>query len=70
MKNKEDLSNEEKHRGCGGRFPGHGINLWENIAAAAGGTGAAILSASGQQHLKIPAETRLEFTLQANLKVQ
>jgi len=40
------------------------------IGAAAGGTGGAILSASGQQHLKIPAETRLEFTLQANLKVQ
>jgi len=40
------------------------------IGAAAGGTGGAILSASGQQHLKIPAETRLEFTLQANLKFQ
>jgi hypothetical protein len=40
------------------------------IGAAAGGAGGAILSASGQQHLKIPAETRLEFTLQANLKVQ
>lgn len=40
------------------------------IGAAAGGTGGAILSASGQQHLKIPPETRLEFTLQASLKVQ
>ena len=40
------------------------------IGAAAGGTGGAILSASGQQHLKIPSETRLEFTLQATLKVQ
>ncbi|MFN8006379.1 MAG: hypothetical protein U0V70_05030 [Terriglobia bacterium] len=40
------------------------------IGAAAGGTGGAILSASGQQHLKVPPETRLEFTLQASLKVQ
>jgi len=39
------------------------------IGAAAGGTGGAILSASGQQHLKIPSETRLEFTLQASLKI-
>ena len=39
------------------------------IGAAAGGTGGAILSASGQQHLKIPPETRLEFTLQASLKI-
>jgi outer membrane lipoprotein SlyB len=39
------------------------------IGAAAGGAGGAILSASGQQHLKIPPETRLEFTLQADLKI-
>jgi hypothetical protein len=40
------------------------------IGAAAGGAGGAIISASGQQHLQIPSETRLEFTLQADLKIQ
>lgn len=39
------------------------------IGAAAGWAGGAIISASGQQHLKIPSETRLEFTLQADLKI-
>ena len=48
---------------------------------AGGGTGAAIgalagaatgtaVAASGQPHLKIPAETRLEFVLQADWKIQ
>jgi hypothetical protein len=40
------------------------------IGAAAGGTGGAILSASGQQHLKVPPETRLEFTLQSALAIK
>ena len=48
---------------------------------AGGGTGAAIglvagaatgtaVAASGQPHLKIPAETRLQFVLQADWKIQ
>jgi hypothetical protein len=40
------------------------------IGTAAGAAGGAIVSASGQQHLKIPSETRLEFKLQSDLKVR
>lgn len=40
------------------------------IGALAGGAGGTILSASGQPHLKVPAETRLEFQLLADWKVQ
>jgi outer membrane lipoprotein SlyB len=40
------------------------------IGTAAGAAGGAIVSASGQQHLKIPSETRLEFKLEADLKVR
>jgi len=40
------------------------------IGTAAGAGAGAIVSASGQQHLKIPPETRLAFTLQADLKVK
>lgn len=40
------------------------------IGAAAGAAGGAILSASGQPHLKVPAETRLEFQLAADWKIQ
>ena len=40
------------------------------IGTAAGAAGGLIISASGQQHLKVPPETRLEFTLQADLKVK
>jgi outer membrane lipoprotein SlyB len=40
------------------------------IGTAAGAAGGAIVSASGQQHLKIPPETRLEFKLEADLKVK
>ena len=39
------------------------------IGLAAGAATGAIVSASGQQHLKIPSETRLEFKLEAALKV-
>ena len=39
------------------------------IGVAAGAATGAIVSASGQQHLKIPSETRLEFKLEADLKV-
>jgi hypothetical protein len=39
------------------------------IGALAGGAGGTILSASGQPHLKVPAETRLEFQLQADWKI-
>jgi hypothetical protein len=40
------------------------------IGAAAGAATGLIVSASGQQHLKIPPETRLEFKLEADLKVK
>lgn len=40
------------------------------IGALAGGAGGTILSASGQPHLKIPAETRLEFQLLSDLKIK
>jgi outer membrane lipoprotein SlyB len=40
------------------------------IGTAAGAAGGAIISASGEQHLKIPPETRLEFKLEADLKVK
>jgi hypothetical protein len=40
------------------------------IGALAGGATGAAVSASGQPHLKIPAETRLEFQLQADWKIR
>jgi hypothetical protein len=40
------------------------------IGALAGGAGGMIVAASGQPHLKIPPETRLEFKLLADWKVQ
>ncbi|HEU0005157.1 MAG TPA: hypothetical protein VFS12_04110, partial [Terriglobia bacterium] len=39
------------------------------IGVAAGAGAGLIVSASGQQHLKVPSETRLEFKLEADLKV-
>ncbi len=39
------------------------------IGALAGGAAGTAISAAGQPHLKIPAETRLEFQLLADLKV-
>ena len=39
------------------------------IGVAAGAATGAIVSASGQQHLKVPSETRLEFKLESALKV-
>ena len=39
------------------------------IGVAAGAATGAIVSASGEQHLKIPSETRLEFKLESALKV-
>jgi hypothetical protein len=40
------------------------------IGALAGGAGGTILSASGQPHLKIPAETRLQFQLLADVRIR
>jgi hypothetical protein len=40
------------------------------IGVLAGGAGGTALAASGQQHLKIPAETRLEFALQADVTIK
>ena len=39
------------------------------IGAAVGGAAGLTVSATGQQHLKVPAETRLEFTLEAAVAV-
>ncbi len=40
------------------------------IGALAGAAGGTILSATGEPHLKVPAETRLTFELQSDWKVQ
>jgi len=40
------------------------------IGALAGGVGGTVLAASGQPHLKIPSETRLDFQLAADWKIQ
>jgi hypothetical protein len=40
------------------------------IGAAAGAGGGAIIAAAGQQHLKVPPETRLEFRLSVPVKIQ
>jgi hypothetical protein len=40
------------------------------IGALAGGAAGTAMAASGQPHLKIPAETRLQFQLLADWKVQ
>ena len=39
------------------------------IGALAGGAGGTLLSAAGQPHLKIPAETRLQFQLVSSVKI-
>lgn len=39
------------------------------IGAAVGATGGAMISASGEQHLKVPPETRLEFRLESDVKI-
>jgi len=38
------------------------------IGAAVGGVGGTAIAASGEQHLKVPPETRLEFRLESALK--
>jgi hypothetical protein len=40
------------------------------IGAAVGAAGGAVMAASGQEHLKIPAETRLQFQLTAAVNVR
>jgi hypothetical protein len=40
------------------------------IGALVGGAGGTAIAASGQPHLKIPAETRLEFQFAADWKVK
>jgi hypothetical protein len=40
------------------------------IGAAIGGVGGAAVAAGGEEHLKLPAETRLQFQLSAAIKVQ
>jgi hypothetical protein len=40
------------------------------IGAAAGGTTGAIMTGSGKTHLRIPAETRMQFRLETSVRVQ
>jgi outer membrane lipoprotein SlyB len=40
------------------------------IGAAAGAAGGAIMASQGTEHLKLDAETRLQFTLNAAVTVQ
>ena len=40
------------------------------IGAAVGAAGGAIMSASGEEHLKLPSETRLTFQLSAAISIQ
>jgi hypothetical protein len=40
------------------------------IGAAVGGAGGAIMAASGEEHLKLPSETRLTFQLSAAISIQ
>ena len=40
------------------------------IGAAAGAATGAIVSASGEEHLKVPAETRLQFQLSSAVNIQ
>jgi hypothetical protein len=40
------------------------------IGALAGGAGGTILSAAGQPHLKVPAETRLQFQLLSDVRIK
>ena len=39
------------------------------IGAAIGGVGGTAISAAGEQHLKVPSETRLEFRLESAVKI-
>jgi hypothetical protein len=40
------------------------------IGAAAGGTTGAVITGSGKTHLRIPAETRMQFQLNSSVRVQ
>jgi hypothetical protein len=40
------------------------------MGAAAGAAGGAIVASQGQQHLKLPAETRLQFALSSAVTIR
>jgi len=40
------------------------------VGAAIGATAGAVVSASGQEHLRLPAETRIRFTLTSSLRIE
>lgn len=40
------------------------------IGAVVGGAGGAVVASQGEEHLKLPAETRLQFTLSTTVTVQ
>jgi hypothetical protein len=47
-----------------------GGGMGAGIGALVGGAGGTAMAASGQQHLKVPAETRLSFELQAAVTIK
>jgi len=55
------------HRAVGG-IAGGGTGA--GIGALVGGVGGTVMAATGQPHVKIPVETRLQFQLAADWKVQ
>lgn len=40
------------------------------IGAVVGGVGGAAVSASGEEHLQLPAESRLQFTLSSDIRIE
>ena len=40
------------------------------IGAAVGGAGGAVMASAGEEHLKLPAETRLQFQLSAAINIR
>jgi len=40
------------------------------IGAAVGGIGGAVVASQGEEHLKLPAETRLQFVLSTTVTIQ
>ena len=40
------------------------------IGAAVGGAGGAVMASAGEEHLKLPAETRLQFQLSAAISIR
>jgi hypothetical protein len=54
----------------GAKDAGKGAGAGAAIGAAAGGATGAVVASQGTEHLVIPAETRLQFTLDAAVTVR